>query len=59
LPEKFGPKTFDDSFISPISEQRLKDEPGPDVFNVPVLGPEDPLKLVPGGTKKGKITDTK
>lgn len=51
--------SFDEAFISPITEQRFGSEPGPDIFTIPVIGPEDPLRLVPGGTKKGGITKTK
>lgn len=48
-------KAYDSSFITPMSEQRLGAEPGPEIFTSPVLDPGDPLKLIPGGSKKGPI----
>lgn len=50
---------FDEAFITPMSEQKLGKEPGPDVFSIPVLSPNDPLGVVPGGGKKGSITKGK
>lgn len=52
---KQGTKTFDDAFLTPLNEQKLYGEPGPDVFNPPVMTPEDPLGFVPGGTKGGSM----
>lgn len=51
----FKKNSFDESFITPMSEQRLAAEPGPDVFSAPVMSPTDPLGVVPGSTKKGAI----
>ena len=50
-----NPKAYDKSFITPMSEQRLGAEPGPEIFTAPVIDPADPLKLIPGGGKKGPI----
>lgn len=54
----FKKNSFDESFITPMSEQRLAAEPGPDVFSVPVNSPTDPLGVVPGGSRKGPIDKT-
>ena len=63
MPNKLSKHTLDESFISPLNEQRLTQEPGPDVFNIPVISPADPLKLIPQQAKKAhgkgpKITGT-
>lgn len=50
---------YDDAFLTPLSEQKLHGEPGPDVFNPPVLTPADPLGFVPGGAKGGSIKGRK
>ena len=43
--------------MTPLNERKVSGcDPRPDIFNIPVLGPEDPLKFVPGGTAKGKMT---
>lgn len=48
---------FDKNFISPMAEQKLGAEPGPEMFSTPIMAPPDPLKLVPaGGAAKGKIS---
>ena len=47
----FKKNSFDQSFITPMSEQRLSAEPGPDVFSVPVLEPKDVLGVIPAGSK--------
>ena len=57
-PDRMG-KNFDESiFKSPLTVGRPGREPGPDVHNVPIAQPEDPLRLIPGnskqGTKRGK-----
>jgi len=51
----FKKNSFDESFITPMSEQRLAAEPGPDIFAVPVQAPTDPLGVIPGGSSKGSI----
>ena len=50
----FKKNSFDEAFITPMSEQRLAAEPGPDVFSVPVLEPKDVLGVIPGGSKGTK-----
>lgn len=47
---KFKKDAFDSSFISPMSEQKLGAEPGPDVFSIPVFKPRDVLGVIPGGS---------
>lgn len=56
---KQGPKTFDDAFLTPLNEQKLYGDAGPDVFNPPVMTPKDPLGFVPGGTSGGSIKGRK
>lgn len=57
--KKQGKNVFDDAFLTPLNEQKLYGEPGPDVFNPPVLTPPDPLKFVPGGAGGGSIKGKK
>ena len=52
MPEKFG-NTFDSKILkSPLTVGRTGQEPGPDVRNNPVAQPTDPLKLIPGNSRK-------
>jgi hypothetical protein len=52
MPEKMG-KSFDDKILkSPLTVGRPKNEPGPEVHNNPVAAPSDPLKFIPGNSKK-------
>ena len=52
MPEKFA-NTFDDEILkSPLTVGRPKNEPGPDVRNNPVATAADPLKLIPGNSRK-------
>lgn len=44
---------FDEAFLSPMSEQKLGAEPGPDVFSIPVMQPRDVLGVIPGHVGKG------
>lgn len=58
-PKKLGPlkrAVYDKNFISPMAEQKLGKEPGPEMFSTPIMSPADPLKLIPGGAAKGKIS---
>lgn len=56
----FEKHAFDDAFLTPLNERKVSGkDPRPDVFNIPVLGPTDPLNFVPGGTAKGKMTKGK
>ena len=52
MPEKFG-NTFDSEILkSALTVGRPVNEPGADVRNNPVAKPMDPLKLIPGNSKK-------
>jgi len=52
MPEKLG-NTFDSKILkSPLTVGRPGQEPGPDVRNNPVAQPMDPLKFIPGNSKK-------
>jgi len=52
MPGSFG-KAFDDKILkSPLTVGRPKGEPGPEVNNSPVAAPSDPLKFIPGNSKK-------
>lgn len=52
MPEKFG-SNFDKEVIkTPLTVGRPKGEKGPDVANSPVMRPADPLKLIPGNSRK-------
>ena len=52
MPNSMG-RSFDDEMLkSPLTVGRPKADPGPDVHNNPVARPEDPLKLIPGNSKK-------
>jgi len=52
MPEKFG-NTFDSKILkSPLTVGRVGNEPGPDVRENPVAQPSDPLKLIPGNSRK-------
>ena len=54
MPEKLG-KNFDEKILkSPLTVGAPKGEPGPDVRNTPVAAPADPLKLIPGNSRKAK-----
>lgn len=45
--------TFDSAVLkSPLTVGRPDNEPGADVRNNPVARPEDPLKLIPGNSKR-------
>lgn len=45
--------TFDDKILkSPLTVGRPGNEPGPEVRNNPVAMPTDPLKFIPGNSKK-------
>lgn len=54
----FKKNSFDESFITPMSEQRLAAEPGPDIFSVPVLEPKDIFEVIPAGSKGKGIGKT-
>lgn len=55
MPGSMGEKTFDEEILkSPLYVGRPKNEPGPQVNNNPVAKPEDPLKLIPGNSKKAR-----
>ena len=43
---------YDEAFLTPMNEQKLGAEPGPDIFNVPVMQPRDVLGVIPGGVGK-------
>jgi hypothetical protein len=48
-------ESFDDKILkSPLTVGRPKNEPGPAVNNSPVFDPADPLKLIPGNSKKAR-----
>jgi len=50
--DKFG-NTFDSEMLkSPITVGRPGKEPGPDVHNNPVAKPADPMKFIPGNSRK-------
>lgn len=52
MPERMG-NTFDSEMLkSPLTVGAPKNEPGPDVHNNPVAAPDDPLKFVPGNSRK-------
>lgn len=52
MPERMG-KTFDDKMLkSPLTVGRPGAEPGPDVHNNPVAMPDDPLRIIPGNSRK-------
>lgn len=54
MPEKLG-NTFDKTILkSPLTVGAPKAEQGPDVNNVPVAKPNDPLGFLPSGGSKGK-----
>jgi hypothetical protein len=55
---RFKRNPFDEAFITPMSEQRLSNEPGPDIFSIPVMEPRDVLGVIPGAVGK-KITKVK
>ena len=47
--------TFDDKILkSPLTVGRPRNEPGPAVYNSPVMAPDDPLKYIPGNSKKAR-----
>jgi len=51
---KFG-NTFDSEvYKGPLTVGRPGKEPGPDVNNIPVARPSDPLGLIPGNSKKAR-----
>lgn len=54
----FKKNAFDESFITPMSEQRLAAEPGPDIFSIPVLEPKDVFGVIPAGSKGKGIGNT-
>ena len=50
--DKMG-DTFDsDMMKSPLTVGRPGKEPGPDVNNNPIAMPDDPLKYVPGNSRR-------
>jgi hypothetical protein len=52
MPEKFG-KNFDDEMLkSPLTVGRPGKEPGPEINNSPIARPADPMKFIPGNSKK-------
>jgi len=54
MPGSMG-NTFDSKILkSPLTVGRPKGEPGPEVNNSPVMAPEDPLKFIPGNSRKAK-----
>ena len=54
MPGAFG-KNFDEDILkSPLTVGAPKNEPGPQPNNNPVAKPEDPLKLIPGNSKKAR-----
>jgi hypothetical protein len=54
MPKDMG-NTFDSEILkSPLTVGRPRNEPGADVFNNPVAKPDDPLKFIPGNSKKAK-----
>ena len=54
MPGAFG-KNFDDEILkSPLTVGRPRNEPGPEVNNNPVAKPEDPLKFIPGNSRKAR-----
>lgn len=52
---KFKKNSYDEAFLTPVNEQKLGAEPGPDIFTVPVFEPRDVLGVIPGHVGK-KIT---
>jgi len=50
-----GNKTFDPEFKTPLTAPKAGKDVGPDVFNIPLFVPNDPLSYVPGGAKSGSI----
>lgn len=54
MPEKLG-NTFDSGMLkSPLNVPAGKGEKGPQVNNIPVAKPGDPLGFIPSGGSKGK-----
>ena len=52
MPGSMG-KSFDEDMMkSPLTVGRPKAEPGPEVHNNPVAMPDDPLKFIPGNSRK-------
>ena len=52
MPDRMG-KSFDtDMLKSPLTVGRPKNEPGPETNNIPVSKPEDPLRYIPGNSRK-------
>lgn len=52
MPEKLG-RNFDTEILkSPLTVGRPKGEKGPDAENIPVSKPDDPLRLIPGNSRK-------
>jgi hypothetical protein len=52
MPENMG-KSYDESMLkSPLTVGRPGREPGPEVNNNPVAMPSDPMKFIPGNSKK-------
>jgi hypothetical protein len=45
--------TFDSTMLkSPLTVGAPRNEPGPDVNNNPVAQPTDPMKFIPGNSRK-------
>jgi hypothetical protein len=52
MPNGMG-NTFDSDMLkSPLTVGAPRKEPGPDVHNNPVAMPDDPLKFIPGNSRK-------
>lgn len=52
MPEKMG-RSFDEDILkSPLTVGRPGREPGPEVHNSPVAQPADPMKYIPGNSRK-------
>jgi hypothetical protein len=50
--DKFG-NTYDDEMLkSPLTVGRPGKEPGPDVNNNPIAQPTDPMKFIPGNSRR-------
>jgi hypothetical protein len=52
MPGSMG-NTFDSTMLkSPLTVGAPRNEPGPDVNNNPVAQPTDPMKFIPGNSRK-------
>jgi hypothetical protein len=52
MPNGMGRSFDEDMLKSPLTVGRPGREPGPEVHNNPVAMPDDPMKYIPGNSRK-------